>query len=107
MSMTESVNEIAKTLIRTAADLCYLAEIIQDACKMDSGTLPAEKKEEAKQPEQAETIPLEKIRGVLADKSRNGHTAEVREIIKSFGADRLSSIDPKNYAEVLKKAEAL
>ena len=39
-------------------------------------------------------IPLEKVRGILAEKSRSGHTAEVRSILR-HGADRLSDIDPK------------
>ena len=53
------------------------------------------------------SIPLEKVRGVLAEKSRDGYTAEVRAIIQSFGADRLSEIDPSQYEAVLKKAEVL
>ena len=52
-------------------------------------------------------ITLEKVRGVLAEKSRDGFTVEVREIIQSFGAERLSEIDPANYEAVLKKAEVL
>ncbi len=54
-----------------------------------------------------ESIPLEKVRGVLADKSRAGFTAEVRAIIERHGADRLSAIDPKEYPAVLTEAEAL
>ena len=52
-------------------------------------------------------IPLERVRGLLAEKSRNGYTTEVRSIIKSFGAERLSEIDPSDYEAVLMKAEAL
>lgn len=44
---------------------------------------------------------------MLAEKSRDGYTAEVRAIIQSFGAERLSEIDPANFEAVLKKAEAL
>lgn len=61
---------------------------------------------------QAETeklpaITLEQVRGILADKSRAGFTAEVRSIIESFGANRLSEIDAKDYEAVLAKAEVL
>lgn len=52
-------------------------------------------------------ITLEQVRGVLADKSRAGFTAEVRGIIESFGANRLSEIDAKDYEAVLKAAEVL
>ena len=61
-----------------------------------------------KQPvKKKQTVPLEKIRGILAEKSRNGYTAQVRAIIQSFGAERLSEIDPSQYEAVLKKAEVL
>ena len=103
MDKTEMAREIAKGLLKIAADLCLLAETLQDGCKTD---VAAPVKEE-KTAEPVESVSLETVRGVLADKSRNGHTAEVREIIRSFGADKLSGIDPKDYQEVLKKAEVL
>ena len=52
-------------------------------------------------------ITLEQVRGILADKSRAGFTAEVRSIIESFGVNRLSEIDAKDYEAVLAKAEVL
>lgn len=90
----------AKLLLKVANDLRTLADSIQAVCEAcaDGRQEPAKKVAE---------ITLEKVRGVLADKSRSGFTAEVREIIKSFGAERLSEIDPGNYAEILKRAEAL
>ena len=50
---------------------------------------------------------LEEVRLVLARLSQGGLTAEVREIIKKHGADRLSDIDPAEYAAILKEAERL
>lgn len=55
----------------------------------------------------APEITLEKVRGILADKSRSGHTAEVRAIIQKYGADRLSKVDPKHYAAIIQEAEVL
>jgi hypothetical protein len=55
----------------------------------------------------APDITLEQVRAVLADKSRSGKTAKVRELLLSFGAEKLSEIDPARYAEMLKAAEAL
>ena len=52
-------------------------------------------------------ITLEQVRGILAEKSRAGFTAEVRSIIESFGANRLSEIDANDYEAVLAKAEVL
>lgn len=65
------------------------------------------KEEPAPEPEKPAVITLEQVRGVLADKSRAGFTAEVRSIIESFGANRLSEIDAKDYEAVLAKAEVL
>ncbi len=50
---------------------------------------------------------LEEVRLVLARFSQGGLTAEVREIIKKHGAERLSDVDPAEYAAVLKEAEEL
>jgi len=52
-------------------------------------------------------VTLEQVRAVLADKSRNGLTAEVRELLERHGATRLSEIDPAKYAELLADAEVL
>ena len=50
---------------------------------------------------------LEEVRAVLADKSRAGHTAEIRELLKKYGASKLSLVDPKHYEALLREAEVL
>lgn len=55
----------------------------------------------------AEPVPLEKVRSVLADKSRLGHTAEVKALLQKHGAQKLSEIDPAKYSILLAEAEAL
>ena len=52
-------------------------------------------------------ITLEEVRSVLASRSRDGFTAEVRKLITGFGAEKLSGIDPSRYGEVMKAAEAI
>ena len=62
------------------------------------------------QPESKPTskpLTLEEVRAVLAEKSRNGHTAKIRELLEKHGAAKLSEIDPKNYAALLAEAEVL
>lgn len=54
-----------------------------------------------------EPVPLEKVRSVLADKSRLGHTAEVKALLQKHGAQKLSEIDPAEYSILLAEAEAL
>ena len=70
----------------------------------------AAKKEEkpaAKQAQEEKPLTLEEVRAVLAEKSRAGYTAEVRELLNKHGADKLSGIDPAEYAALLAEAEVL
>ena len=52
-------------------------------------------------------ITLEEVLAVLAEKSRNGHTAEVRDLLIKHGANKLSEIDSAKYPVLLKDAEVL
>ena len=61
---------------------------------------PAAKQEE-------KPLTLEEVRAVLAEKSRSGHTEEVRGLLARHGADKLSEIDPAEYAALLAEAEVL
>lgn len=66
--------------------------------------------EASAQPEaasQLKPVTLEQVRAVLAEKSRAGHTAEVRELLVRHGAAKLSEIDPAEYPALLKEAEEL
>ena len=62
-----------------------------------------EKKEQVAE----KTITLEEVRKVLATKSKNGKQAEVKELIKKYGVNKLTDIHPCNYKELLELAEAL
>lgn len=55
----------------------------------------------------APALTLEQVRAVLADKSRAGHTAEVRALLQKYGASRLSGVDPASYEALLADAEVL
>lgn len=52
-------------------------------------------------------LTLEQVRAVLADKSRKGHTAEIRSLLQKYGAAKLSGIDPAHYKALLADAEVL
>ncbi|AHM57658.1 hypothetical protein EAL2_808p01530 (plasmid) [Peptoclostridium acidaminophilum DSM 3953] len=47
------------------------------------------------------------VRKKFADMSRAGHTEALKELLKKYGADKLSSIDPSQYAALLADAEAI
>ena len=76
-----------------------------------SKTKAAAKKNTAKKTVKTELeekpLTLEEVRAVLAEKSRAGHTAEVKELLNKHGADKLSEIDPAEYTALLADAEVL
>ena len=63
------------------------------------------KEEKAKQEEK--TYEIEDVRKILADKSRLGHTAKIRELLEKYGAKKLSEIDPSNYKDLVADVEKL
>ena len=52
-------------------------------------------------------VTLEQVRAVLAEKSRSGHTAQVRELLQKHGAAKLSAIDRAEFESLLKEAAAI
>ncbi len=67
-----------------------------EECQVDTQPQPA-----------AKNLVLEDVRAVLAQKSVEGHTAEVQALIRKYGADKLSQVDPARYADLLHEAEVL
>lgn len=47
------------------------------------------------------------VRKLLSEKSRAGHTAEVKALLQKYGADKLSELAESNYAAVAAEAEVL
>lgn len=87
-----------------------VADSLQAASDVLAEFKPTETVEQpvAQIPEKAEkTYTLEDVRGILAEKSQNGFTAEIKALISKFGGNRLSDIDPDKYEEVIKNAEAI
>jgi len=63
------------------------------------------KEEKVKQEEK--TYEIEDVRKILADKSRLGHTAKIRELLEKYGAKKLSEIEPSNYKDLVTDVEKL
>ena len=100
MSKIQEMQEAINQLKECATALTDTANFLTETFSSSEETSIAE-------PPKEKSLTLENVRGVLADKSRSGKTAEVKELITSFGADKLSSVNPSDYAELMKKAEVL
>lgn len=98
--MAQTIEELrsAAASINAAADWLYQQFSGDD----EAQTTEAPAKEEPK-PE----LKLRDVRAVLAEKSRAGHTAEVRTLLQKYGAAKLSAVDPANYEALLKDAEVI
>ena len=117
---------IAMALRMIGKNICLIADCI---CKEDEAAQPAteekpkkktrkttkakteelEEVQEAKHVHEEEkpTITFEQVRAALANKSRDGYTLAVKNLVESFGAEKLSEIKPEHYAEILKQAEMI
>lgn len=101
------MNDMAMTI----EELRNAAAAINDAAswlaQQFGGTSKTTEKTEIPATPAKPALTLEEVRAVLADKSRAGHTAEIRELLKKYGANKLSLVDPKHYEALLREAEVL
>lgn len=107
MAKMSELDLTVKELRNAAASIAAAADGL---VALFSGTTGSEAKVPTPPAESApkqKPIALEDIRAVLAEKSRAGHTAEVRELLLKHGANKLSEIDPAEYPSLMKDAEVL
>lgn len=57
--------------------------------------------------EEIHPVSFEAIQLFLAEKSREGFTNQIRQLIQQFGRNKLSELDPKVYPELWKAVEEL
>ena len=87
-SAAATINDVADTLAEVFST--------ESAGKTHDAATPAEP-----------ALTLEQVRAVLANKSRQGHTAEIRALLQKYGASKLSGIAPANYKALLADVEVL
>lgn len=96
-----ALKDCGKTLVNIADSL---TEIISNT---DSGPQPimevATIETEGPEPE----LSFLDVRRKLAEIARAGYTEALKGLLKKYGADKLSSIDPSQYAALLADAEEI
>ena len=90
--MVKELQECGENLIR----------MVEEMTEIFSASGQSESKEIAKK-----QLSLTEVRAVLAEKSRDGFTKEVKELLIKHGADKLSEINPEKYEALLKDVEVL
>ena len=100
MAMTIEELRNAATAINDAAN--WLIQQFSSDEKQQAENITARPEKKTKP-----ALTFEEVRAVLADKSRPGHTVEIRELLKKYGASKLSLVDPIHYEALLREAEVL
>ena len=100
-----------KLLLDVVADLKALADSLQVVADAVASNEPEETSQslesKAEKTSKEKAITLEEVRALLAEKSHDGFTAEVRGLLEKYGGSKLSEIDPNKYHALLKDAEGL
>lgn len=99
-----------KLLLDVVQDMRSLAnslETLTNALYQGDSVAETEPAPEAIPQEPPKVIALEEVRAVLAEKSRAGYTAAIRDLLQKYGASKLSKIEPQYYEALLREAEVL
>lgn len=100
-----------KLLLDVVEDLRSLADSVQAVAnamtQSDTQSEPPAAEKSKTSTSKEKTVSLEQVRAVLAEKSHDGKTEAVRELLKKYGADKLSAVDAKHYPALLADAEVL
>ena len=104
MGKMSELSLLVKELNQCGETLIDISQSLSSMFSSSDESAPA--KPETPAPEE-KAITLEEVRAVLAEKSRDGHTSKIRELLQKHGADKLSEINASDYPALLAEAEVL
>lgn len=131
MTHLSSINALALDIARLSKTLTTLAAEIESAHMQEPAMETAEEAknkkqnqptEEASPKSQSKTgekdssatsteatkkITIEQVRAVMAEKSQAGLTSKVKELLEKYGANKLSAVNPDDYAALMEEAAQL
>ena len=102
-----------KLLLDVVEDMRKLADSLQTIADSIEGNTPDPAPEnapsEVKIPQKhtAPAVTIDQVRAVLADKSGEGKTAEVKALLFKYDAGKLSGVKPEDYPALLEEAKKL
>ena len=99
-----------KLLLEVVEDIRSLADSLQTLANAISGDDVADEASAASIEPVAKppvTVTLEQVRAVLAEKSHDGLTEQVRGLLQKYGAQKLSAIASDRYPDLLRDAKEL
>ncbi len=103
-------------LLKIAEGFSIVAEGLRGLAKAEGGSKTAEKdtgKTQKAQPsvsekaQQEQPATLEGIRALMAQKTQEGKSKEVKELLQKFGAAKLSAVKQEDYPALMQEAQVL
>ena len=95
------MNELSCCIADLKATAAALLSVAETLTALYSGEETVEEKPASK------PITKEEVRAELASKTAAGYGAQVRALLKRFGAAQLSAVEPDNYPALLLQAQAI
>jgi hypothetical protein len=90
-----------------ADDLAAAIKILQSIATELAADGEAAPAPEAAEPPEGPTITEADVRKIMAAKSRDGFTKEVKAILAKYGVAMISELDAKDYAAAIAETEAI
>ena len=109
-------------LMRIAEGFSIVAEGLRGLAKAEGGTKEKAVKaqpsatEKAQKQVQSESVAevqqeqpatLEGIRALMAQKTQEGKSKEIKELLQKYGAAKLSAVKPEDYPALMQEAQVL
>ena len=104
MSKTKFLLDVVEDLLHLADSLRAFVEImVNNEIEAEEAATPPANEKTAPAP----IITIDQIRSVLAEKSGDGKTAEVKALLYKYDAGKLSGVKPEDYPALLEEAKKL
>ncbi|EOS39831.1 hypothetical protein C809_04497 [Lachnospiraceae bacterium MD335] len=101
-------------LLRIAEGFSIVAEGLRGLAKAEGGmkektvkAQKAEKPETVAEVQQESPATLEGIRALMAQKTQEGKSKEIKELLQKYGAAKLSAVKPEDYPALMQEAQVL
>lgn len=122
MTPLSLINELALDLEKLSKTLLLVVEKTTNASAQENAEKQPAQQELPKQEvtksekvsgtessnkEEKPAVTIEQVRAVLAEKSQAGLTSKVKELLESFGANKLSAVAAEDYEKLLAVAKDL
>ena len=102
MSKMAELDAAVAELRKCGETLIGVSDTLRELLSSGQEQSPASPPKPVEQP-----LTIEAVRKVLAQKSVDGHTAEIQALLRKYGAEKLSRVDPAHYTDLLHDAEVL